>query len=251
MSGLFIVQNKLTAIREQIWRLQAQEEVLVELLDGETEVALEVVPTVNAEHEQPPGLAVEETKKKPRKRRHGDWTEEEDEALRSTYPEGGIAASREALPGRSDMAIRYRASTFGLKCGRQLAGRNTWSDEEVAILREFYPQTGIDVMAKLPGRTEAAIRKHAFDLKIKMLPKPKKAKPEKRAKAVDVPRKSATPAKATTCLTAKTVPSQPEPPSFAEQLARVERGEVGIAPAFHPHRADPGMTLGGVVGEIN
>jgi hypothetical protein len=36
------------------------------------------------------------------------------------------------------------------------------------------------------------------------------------------------------------------PLTFEQQLARVERGEVGIAPAFHPSRPAPDQTLGGV-----
>jgi hypothetical protein len=39
--------------------------------------------------------------------------------------------------------------------------------------------------------------------------------------------------------------------SFEEQLARVERGEVGIAPNIRIGRPDPSGTLGGVTGEIN
>jgi hypothetical protein len=37
---------------------------------------------------------------------------------------------------------------------------------------------------------------------------------------------------------------------FKAQLQRVERGEVGIAPAFAPRKAMPDQTFGGVTGEI-
>jgi hypothetical protein len=41
------------------------------------------------------------------------------------------------------------------------------------------------------------------------------------------------------------------PLSFEEQVARVERGEVGIGPNVRIGRPDPAGTLGGVTGEIN
>lgn len=42
------------------------------------------------------------------------------------------------------------------------------------------------------------------------------------------------------------LPSEAWPEDFQAKLDRVERGEVGITPAFHPRRADPEGTLGGI-----
>jgi hypothetical protein len=54
-----------------------------------------------------------------------------------------------------------------------------WNDEELRILRDYYPQMRAKVLARmLPGRTDGAVRSMATRLKIKRViikcPRPRK-----------------------------------------------------------------------------
>jgi hypothetical protein len=55
------------------------------------------------------------------------WTHADEQTLREAYARGGVAAAREALPGRSDSAIYNRAVALKLRSPRQVGTkRRTW-----------------------------------------------------------------------------------------------------------------------------
>ena len=98
------------------------------------------------------------------------WTPDEDEILRQYYSVEGLAiASR--LPGRTVPALTQRAYTLGLHV-RDMGGRGEWTEEEDAILREFWASEGSDVAKRLPGRSvrRGARRHHSRILWLRSRP---------------------------------------------------------------------------------
>ncbi|TNL06723.1 hypothetical protein CYD30_19640 [Kosakonia cowanii] len=85
------------------------------------------------------------------------WTEDEIAILRTHYAGGaGIHRVSELLPGRNPRAITAHARKLGIQSGRYLA--RAWSEEELAILKQYYPALGVRVAEKLPGRTQNAAK---------------------------------------------------------------------------------------------
>lgn len=84
------------------------------------------------------------------------WTVTEIAALRRLYPAGGTVACLAELPGRTRGAIRENARRLGLK--RSGAAHGAWSAEEIAVLRQHYPEGGPRACAaRLPARSARAI----------------------------------------------------------------------------------------------
>lgn len=93
------------------------------------------------------------------------WSEAEKEVLHRWFethtPMAEILAK---LPGRSLSAVL----TFGEKLGLARP-RSNWTDEELLILREYYPTEGPDVIQRLPGHLDSSVRNKASQLGLRML----------------------------------------------------------------------------------
>lgn len=132
-------------------------------------------------------------------------------------------------------------------------GRRTWSDDELAVLERYIEAANWldDLKRVFPNRTVASIRgrrqKMREELGFVILSDvgERDCGARFRANAVN----------GTQRLLERTLEASPplpqqSPPrpqlSFDEQLRRVERGEVGIAPVFRIVSPPPNRTLGGV-----
>lgn len=92
------------------------------------------------------------------------WTEDEDNILQEYYPkEGGLVCHR--LPGRTRNACKNRAQYIRLQ--RQEEHKfSRWTEEEDAILKEYYPTERETVHLRLPGRTASACQRRAVGMKL-------------------------------------------------------------------------------------
>ena len=92
------------------------------------------------------------------------WTEDEDNILQEYYPkEGGLVCHR--LPGRTRNACKNRAQYILLQ--RQEEHKfSRWTEEEDAILKEYYPTERETVHLRLPGRTASACQRRAGGMKL-------------------------------------------------------------------------------------
>lgn len=83
------------------------------------------------------------------KKRDSVWSEEELELLREYYPKGGLLLCRENGLLKGDFEIYYKAGREGLKIGsgRGLS-KNNWTEEEINLLKEFYPKGGLPLCRK-------------------------------------------------------------------------------------------------------
>lgn len=82
------------------------------------------------------------------------WTEDEDNILQEYYPkEGGLVCHR--LPGRTRNACKNRAQYIRLQPYEEHK-LSRWTEEEEAILKEYYPTEREAVHLRLPGRTASA-----------------------------------------------------------------------------------------------
>jgi hypothetical protein len=94
------------------------------------------------------------------------WTVEEDEVVRSKYPD--YAAIRKALPHRTYFACRARARTL-----RIVKERPPYTGKELSIVRRLYPKADReDILSSLPGRTWSQINDLANRNGIRRAPKP-------------------------------------------------------------------------------
>ena len=91
------------------------------------------------------------------------WTEDEIRILRDNYPKSGVLGVQKLLPNRSSTACSNMAIRLGLTA-KQSKEEITWSDAEIEILKEHYPDMGKDITRLLPGRTAATCRRKAYDL---------------------------------------------------------------------------------------
>lgn len=98
------------------------------------------------------------------------WTAEEDSILEEAYPEGGPQGASEALGergfSRTPASCSSRAQSLGVYC-RQ--GYSSWTEEQLAILMEWYPAEGKKVMARLPGKSLKNVQVTAHRLGVKKL----------------------------------------------------------------------------------
>ena len=98
------------------------------------------------------------------------WTEEEENLLRQFYSEnpGGKGIKKfalEFLPNRTLSSIR--AKICELKLNPSEKEYNYFSEEEIEILKKYYPIEGTKCKKRLKGRTVAAISALAYKLGIK------------------------------------------------------------------------------------
>lgn len=66
----------------------------------------------------------------------------------------------ELLPGRTRNAIVFRAEKM------EIIHPVIWSEEELRILKQYYPAMGTHVAEMLPDRTRAAVKSMAYNMKI-------------------------------------------------------------------------------------
>lgn len=91
------------------------------------------------------------------------WTEDEDNILQYYPKEGGLVCHR--LPGRTRNACKNRAQYIRLQ--RQEEHKfSRWTEEEDAILKEYYPTERETVHLRLPGRTASACQRRAGGMKL-------------------------------------------------------------------------------------
>lgn len=102
------------------------------------------------------------------------WSMAEYITLREYYPREGEAVCAR-LPGRSAGACRHKAHENGIyrkdmlaRRGDHLPGRyrSLWTDEEIDKLIKGFPIFGADMYLMLPGRSKAAVRCKAQQLRI-------------------------------------------------------------------------------------
>jgi len=91
------------------------------------------------------------------------WTEDEIHVLREAYPKSGVSSVQKLLPHRSSSACSNMAIRLGLTA-KQSKEQIVWSDTEIEILKEHYPDMGKDVPRLLPGRTAATCCRIASEL---------------------------------------------------------------------------------------
>ncbi|PHI32796.1 hypothetical protein CRN84_21470 [Budvicia aquatica] len=93
---------------------------------------------------------------------NGPWTDEEKAIIHTHYADGrGIAYVSQLLPGRKRKTIFAMARELGVKSARN------WQPYECQILTEYYPDIGVKVAEKLPGRTADAVKIKAMALGVK------------------------------------------------------------------------------------
>ena len=87
------------------------------------------------------------------------------EILREHYPQLGRRTAK-LLPGRTETACGNMANKLGLtKKGRSFPGRTPWTEDEIRILRDAYPKSGVSGVQKLlPHRSSSACSKMAIQL---------------------------------------------------------------------------------------
>ena len=92
------------------------------------------------------------------------WSVDEDALLCSTYPVGGIASARDALPHKSVSSIIRRAKRLGI--GRSGTGKmKYWTGADEMKLRRLWRNGSKDeIETVLPGRTWRAITSKARKL---------------------------------------------------------------------------------------
>lgn len=89
------------------------------------------------------------------------WSVEEIEILKKYYPTEGIEGVLLRLPNRTSSGVQYKLYTLGLKNDGE-PKVNKWTEEELNILRLYYPTEGKrGVHKRLPHRTESSIKTRA------------------------------------------------------------------------------------------
>ncbi len=95
------------------------------------------------------------------------WSSDELEYLKKNYRDKSLTELHDGLKGRhSKSSINSMAYTLKISKGRNV---NPWTEEEDAIIRDFYPDEGIKTADRLPGRTSAAVKARARLLGIQSL----------------------------------------------------------------------------------
>ncbi|WMY72568.1 hypothetical protein RHD99_13870 [Buttiauxella selenatireducens] len=90
------------------------------------------------------------------------WTEDEKHVIRTRYARGeGVTQVSKLLPDRKRKSIFVKAREMGVRSAR------LWSDEEIAILKQYYAGIGVKVSSLLPGRTVDSVKLKANILKLK------------------------------------------------------------------------------------
>lgn len=94
------------------------------------------------------------------------WSRKADNIIRQYYPMEGSDGVYERLTSlgmsTTKSRIRDRAKTLGVK-----VKANIWTQEELNILRKFYPTEGTDGVLKRLNKSKSQIHNKVFDLKLK------------------------------------------------------------------------------------
>ncbi|MDY6930063.1 MAG: hypothetical protein SWN10_23695 [Pseudomonadota bacterium] len=86
------------------------------------------------------------------------WSDEENQFLKTHYLSMSLESLEYHLPGRTGNAIKQQAGVLNLWGRKQLEKPPRWSDEEMGVLRDYYPDNGLHVCcAFLPSRGETSI----------------------------------------------------------------------------------------------
>ena len=98
------------------------------------------------------------------------WSKEEDDIIRQYYATEGSAVYKR-MSGRTKAACILRAKNIGIVCNKEVRYQreNTWTEEELAILQEYYPIEGRNVSERLPNRTASQCSAKANSMKIHLL----------------------------------------------------------------------------------
>ena len=105
------------------------------------------------------------------------YSEEEDEIIRTYYPTEGTFVYKR-LNNRTPDAVRCRARRLGIKVvkldtsllkKRDFSKVQKWTEEEVEILKKYYPLEGKKVSERLLNRNECMVSKKASSLGIRRI----------------------------------------------------------------------------------
>lgn len=88
------------------------------------------------------------------------WTDTENQILMQFYVNEGMDKVAKRLPGRTPEQCKYQANRLGLK-------RHYWSDEEIEILKKYYPKVGKRIVEYLPQHSVEACYTKAKKLNLK------------------------------------------------------------------------------------
>ena len=102
-----------------------------------------------------------------------EWSEEENKVIRKYYPNGGVNAviDKVKISHQNKKSISRQAQKLGI------AFKNlpsVWSEEEIDIIRQYYPTEGPKCVSRLPGRTTEGVIYIAKKNKIRSLRKKEK-----------------------------------------------------------------------------
>ena len=73
------------------------------------------------------------------------WSDAENEFLRSKYKTTPLEELEQALPGRTKNAIKQQAGILGLWGGKYLEKLPPWSEQEILVLKMYYPDNGLEI----------------------------------------------------------------------------------------------------------
>lgn len=111
-------------------------------------------------------------KRKHRKKKTGNilkveeiWTEDEDNIIRSRYNKEDISLLLNKLLGHSVKSIRKRAKFLGVDNNKKIIN---WSDEDIKILKDYYPIEGTAVVYRLKNHSLNSIKAVVKILSIKL-----------------------------------------------------------------------------------
>lgn len=88
------------------------------------------------------------------------YTAEQDAIIKEQYPKIGIKVAK-LLPDHDEKSIIYRAKRLGCHSSSNSGKGESWTDEEVKILRDNFPKMGTTVVCLLPNRTCHAVANKA------------------------------------------------------------------------------------------
>lgn len=87
------------------------------------------------------------------------WSAKEIAILEENYPFAGTSGCAPLLPGRSRTLIRQKAHYMGLKLDGEAA--LAWTEEEMCLLQEVFPEEGPSCAARFPSRSRGAVLRKA------------------------------------------------------------------------------------------
>ena len=82
------------------------------------------------------------------------WEEWEDNIIREYYPKERVSGCIHRLPGRSYGSISNRAALLKVNNKRDIS--SYWTEEDITILKKYYPSEGANVKLRLSGKRSAS-----------------------------------------------------------------------------------------------